>query len=98
MEINLTDTVMIANTPAECTIAEAEATADRLRQLSKNLTRIVVRAEKIQEIDTTYFQILVALKTFADQQHIPCTMGLSPAVNDMCQLYGIDLAVPVITG
>lgn len=46
MEINLSDTVMEADTPAECTIVEAEATADRLRQLSKNLTRIVVRAEK----------------------------------------------------
>lgn len=92
MEINLSDTVMEADTPAECTIVEAEATADRLRQLSKNLTRIVVRAEKIQEIDTAYFQILVALKTFANQQHIPCVMALSPAVNEMCQLYGIDLA------
>jgi hypothetical protein len=93
MDINITDTVMIANTPAECTIVEAEATADRLRQLSKNLTQIVVRAENIQEIDTAYFQILVALKTFADQQHIPCAMELSSTVNDMGLLYGIDLAV-----
>jgi hypothetical protein len=92
MEIDITDSVMIARTPAECTIAEAEATVDRLRQLSKNLTRIVVRAEKIQEIDTAYFQVLVALKAFADQQRIPCEMEMSPAVNDMCQLYGIDLA------
>jgi anti-anti-sigma regulatory factor len=95
MEINLTDTVMVADTPAECTIAEAEATADRLRQLSKNLTRIVIRAEKTQEIDTAYFQILVALKAFADQQRIPCVMEMSPAVNEMCQLYGIDLAVMI---
>ena len=95
MEIDITDSVMIADTPAECTIVEAEATADRLRQLSQNLTRIVVRAEKIQEIDTAYFQVLVALKTFADQRHIPCTMSLSPAVDEMCQLYGIDLAVTI---
>jgi anti-anti-sigma regulatory factor len=87
---------MVVDTPAECTIVEAEASADRLRRLSKNLTKIIVRAEKIQEIDTAYFQILVALKTFADQQHIPCTMGLSPAVNDMCLLYGIELAIPVV--
>jgi anti-anti-sigma regulatory factor len=95
MEIDITDSIMIARMPAECTIVEAEATVDRLRQLSENLTRIVVRAEKIQEIDTAYFQVLVALKSFADQQRIPCTMELSPAVNDICQLYGIDLAVTI---
>jgi anti-anti-sigma regulatory factor len=94
MEINLTDTVMEADTPAECTIVETEATADRLRQLSKNLTKIVVRAEKTEEIDTAYFQILVSLKRFADHQHIPCTMVLSPAVNDICLLYGIELTTP----
>jgi hypothetical protein len=92
MEIDITDTVMVAGTPVECTIVEAEATADQLRRLSKNLTGIVVHAENIQEIDTAYFQILVALKTFADRQRIPCTMALSPAVNDMCRLYGIDLS------
>ncbi|MFH0730008.1 MAG: hypothetical protein V2B19_27155 [Pseudomonadota bacterium] len=92
MEIDITDSVMVAETPAECTIVEAEATVDRLRRLSKNLTRIVVRAEKIQELDTAYFQVLVALKAFADQQRIPCTMELSPAGNDMCLLYGIELA------
>jgi hypothetical protein len=94
MDIDIKDTVMVAETPIECTIVEAEATADRLRQLSKDLSKIVVRAERIQEIDTAYFQVLVALKTFADQRRIPCVMEISPAVNDMCQLYGINLATP----
>jgi ABC-type transporter Mla MlaB component len=95
MIIEQQDGRVIVTLPPVCTIAEVETGADRIRRLSEVLTTLEIRADAVQEMDTAYLQLLLALKATAEQRAGVLTLqGISPEVTALCDLYGVTPASP----
>jgi len=78
--------------PAECTIAEVEADADKVRLFPEGVERIEVRGGEVEEVDTAYFQLLLSIRATARQRGIPFRLSEeAEALRRMGELYGIAL-------
>ncbi len=78
---------------SECTIVDVEADSDRLRDLPDYLRKINLKAGRLEEIDTAYFQLLLALKSGARQQGVKLQMHDAPEVLQQIEmLYGTALS------
>lgn len=82
-------TLRIALSP-ECTIADVEAHADRLRLLIVDVSSVQLHADALEELDTAYLQLLLSLKATMDDMGVPFSLrGLSRVLDDALDLYGI---------
>lgn len=75
----------------ECTIADVEADADQLRHLPDQIKQIHVLAEGVQECDTAYLQLLLALRVTAEQQGAAFTLHPSASLKELWELYLHDI-------
>ncbi len=78
---------------SECTIVDVEGDFDRLRDLPDYLRKINLKAGGLQEIDTAYFQLLLALKSSTRQRGIKLQLHDAPEVLQRIEmLYGTGLS------
>ena len=79
--------------PAECTIVEVEADADKIRSfINTRPGRVEVQAGSLEEIDTAYLQLLLSLASTAERWDIPFSVSNTPdALRKACALYGEDI-------
>jgi len=77
----------------ECVIADVETELRKLRKaFSKEIEKIEIKAKSVEEIDTAYFQLLLSVEQTAAQQQIPLIFSdISPELQNICELYGINL-------
>jgi len=78
MRIETEEGRLTVRLPAECTISEAEAAADLLRKLPPDLCAISVDANRLEEIDTAYLQVLLSLKAHAVCRGIAFSVSRPP--------------------
>ena len=77
---------------SECTIAETEDDFEKLKNIDELPKKIELITDKIQEIDTAYFQMLLSIKAWAEQNKIPFTISeTSTSIEEISELYGIKL-------
>ncbi len=75
---------------SECTIADVEAHADRLRSQIGGVERVELNAQALEEIDTAYLQLLLSLKATMDEMDARFSLaGLSSVLDEALKLYGI---------
>ncbi len=85
--------VMILTLPSDCTIAKVEAETENIRSQLKSAGRIELNAERVEEIDTSYLQVLLSLKKTAEARGIVFSAsGMSDAILRACELYGVTLS------
>ena len=76
--------------PSECTIADAEARADRLRSQLSGVERVELDARALEEIDTACLQLLLSLKATMDERDVHLSLqGLSGVLDEALKLYGM---------
>ena len=95
MKATIQDKILTIALPYECLISNVEADTDKIRPLiSRELKKIEVQSEAVEEADTAYLQLLLSLKATADHQKVLLSVsGISPELERVCGLYGVMLDV-----
>lgn len=76
--------------PSECTIADVEAHADKLRSQISGVRRVELNAKALEEIDTAYLQLLLSLRSTLDERDIDFSLAdLSDVLDEALKLYGM---------
>lgn len=83
---------MTLTLPSACTIAEVEAASDKLRGIPEEVASLEIDASNVEEMDTAFFQLLLALKATMDvRRGVFALKAVSPEVCGLCELYGVQL-------
>jgi len=92
MKFDISEQVMTVIPESDCCIAEAVGDYEIIRHIPGEIREIRLVADEIRELDTAYFQFLLALKAISAEKKIPFTLsGNSPELDSVCMLYGVDL-------
>ena len=92
MKINVVDGIAVVDLESNCTIVEVEEDTDKFLSVAESLVSMEVRTSAVQEMDTAYFQLILALQTLCRQNEIPFSISdKNEAIGEICTLYGADL-------
>lgn len=78
----------------ECTIAEVEADADKLRSrfAQSRIDGVEVSVKGLKELDTAYFQLILSLRASAHELGTPFSwLDESNLLAETAELYGVEL-------
>lgn len=76
--------------PSQCTIAEVEAHADKLRAQLAGAARAELHAQALEEIDTAYLQLLLSLRATLDEMDVRLPLaGSSSVLDEALKLFGV---------
>lgn len=77
---------------SECTIAEIQEDFDKIKNLPETTEKIELVVDKLEEIDTAYFQMLLSLKAWAKQNKGSFSVsGTAAPIEEISKLYGVEL-------
>lgn len=76
----------------ECTIMEIEQDLRKLRRFPKTIKSVEIDTEKLREMDTAYFQMLLSLRESAIKSRVEVIIkDDSPILAEFSELYGYDI-------
>jgi anti-anti-sigma regulatory factor len=93
MKINTENRIVRIVLSAECVIAETEVHMDMLKHaLAGDIAGIELDAGAVTNIDTAYFQLLLAMKAASARRGISLTVvDRSPEMRQVSVLYGVEI-------
>jgi len=92
MIINSQGSILNIVLDSECTIAEVKNDFYKIKEMPQLPGNIEIAVDKLEDIDTAYFQMLLSLKAWAGQKEIPFKIsGKSAGLDEISRLYGVEL-------
>lgn len=93
MNISFRNRILKIILEPECTIEKVIADRDALMDvIKKQPKKIELSGNHVEEIDTAYFQFILAIKSTANQLGIPMEwIGTSEKIQSICHHYGLNI-------
>lgn len=82
--------IITINLEPECTIASVEVDRDKIRPLLDDAEKVSIIADKVEEIDTAYLQLILSIMETSHEWGFGCELkDSSDQVKEIFEIYSI---------
>ncbi|MBF0398601.1 MAG: STAS domain-containing protein [Desulfobacterales bacterium] len=89
MNLSIDNRTLKINLFSTCNIIDVYEHTNQIRANIDNIERIEIDASLVEEIDTSYLQLLLSLKATAKQSNIIFNANFSPEIKKISEIYGM---------